>query len=392
MTSTDPIPPKETDLEKYDEDDEVDPLTTLSESESNKQPVSIDDPAVGKLKPSPIAQPDSAPLAEAYASSDNNRPYHHNNIGSVCSTSTHLTTGNPITYAYNNYDHYHHKIHKFIKRTFHRLYYPGQGSAAVPSPVKDGNESTHVSSTPMATSKDASSSTSSSYIFERSLEGNASRSILNNPETPSHYNLENYTSPILDTTTEMLSNPNLDFYNDVKLNCFCEEDCKEDHSGEPRPRSRSIISISLINSFDHYNANNNFNSKGELLGEGGERNEDEEDYHKNSSRHNSKSKRSSLSSPSIASCSSKAVSGAVSPLTKRSSSYVKAPTMSPINNSSSGNSSKNDQTIDFYSFADMINNEDNEENEFSSGGNDSTSQYRKSSYTTMSVKDYIGVL
>jgi len=391
MTSTTELnPPKETDLENYDEDDEVDPLATLAESGSNKQLPNNDDPAIGKLKPSPIIEADSAPLAEAYASSENNCTCHHNSVGSVCSTTTHLTTGNPITYAYNNYDHYHHKIHKFIKRTFHRLYYPAQGSA--PVFTTKASESVNASSTPMVTSKDASSSTSSSYIFERSLEGNASRSILHNPETPSHYNLENYTSPILDTTTEMLSNPNLDFYNDVKLNCFCEDECKEDHAGEPRPRSRSIISISLINSFDHYNGNN-FNSKGELLDEEGEINEEdaeEDEYNKNSSRQNSKSKRSSLSSPSIASSSSKTASGAVSPLTKRLLSYVKAPTMSAISNTSAN--SKNDQTIDFYSFADMINNEDIEDNELSSGGNDSTLQFRKSSYTTMSVKDYIGVL
>ncbi|ABN67498.2 predicted protein [Scheffersomyces stipitis CBS 6054] len=344
-------------------------------------------PEVVDSQPQPNIADVAPPLAEAFA------------ISTHFKHATTLRTGNPISYAYNNYDHYHHKIHKFIKRTFHRLYYPNEEATpgGVTSPTKS------IGSTSMLP-KEQSSSNSSSYIFERSLESNASRTILNNPETPSHYLLENYTNPILDTTTEIISNPNLDFYNDVKLNCYCEDDCAEDHVGEPRPRSRSIISSSLISSFDHHNNS----SKSKILSdedgevqeeEEGEEDEEDEEYNDDDSKsrhshHQSKSKRSSFSAPSIAS--SRTASGAVSPLTKRSISFVKtslpAP-MTPAGNPNASRTGSNGQTIDFYSFADMINNEDFEEGEIAANKvSETNSQFRKGSFTTMSVKDYIGVL
>lgn len=153
---------------------------------------------------------------------------------------------------------YPHRLHKFIKKSLHRIYYPGkcecggqEGKRNTVGPqsnttLEDG-QSTRVSSFDRPGCECRNHPTthglhehSSSSIFERSLESN-SHFIISNRETPLHYSIENYVSPILDTTTEILSDPKVDF-KDVKLNCYCED--------EPRPRSRSIISMSLINSLD----------------------------------------------------------------------------------------------------------------------------------------------
>lgn len=85
---------------------------------------------------------------------------------------------------------------------------------------------------------------SQSQIFERSI--NLSGFI--SPETPQHYNLENFTNPILDTTTELIADPKFS-YKHIKLNCYDEEvDEEEEEAFIPRSRSRSIISNSLMNS------------------------------------------------------------------------------------------------------------------------------------------------
>lgn len=188
--------------------------------------------------------------------------------------------------------------------------------------------------------------------------------MLSNPETPLHYSIENYTSPILDTTTEILSNPKVDFYNDVRLKCFYEdEDEADDNSGpdlqakesnlsdkdkdtaeasddeqpkqytvnsgndfEFRPRSRSIISLSLMSSFDQEEP----------------------------------AKRS-----------------------KSISSHRRAISRTPTHREvSTDTGDTNDQTIEYYSFADMVTHEDLPE--------DAINNAKKGSYT-ISVKDYIGV-
>ncbi|KAK6197983.1 uncharacterized protein RJT21DRAFT_122852 [Scheffersomyces amazonensis] len=120
-------------------------------------------------------------------------------------------------------------------------------------------------------------------IFERSLESSAIATI-NNPEIPTHYNIENFTNPILDTTTEFISDPNVDFYNDVKLNYYDDSNYDESlgstahpiiHEHEPlstttsnnnsnsgecfsipfRSRSRSIISNNLLNTLSQSSTN-----------------------------------------------------------------------------------------------------------------------------------------
>ncbi|KAI5949850.1 hypothetical protein CANMA_005430 [Candida margitis] len=69
----------------------------------------------------------------------------------------------------------------------------------------------------------ASCNSSSSDIFERSVTNGNPLSNLTNPETPFHYNIENYTNPILDTTAEILVNPNIQL-DQVKLNCYCDDE------------------------------------------------------------------------------------------------------------------------------------------------------------------------
>jgi hypothetical protein len=108
------------------------------------------------------------------------------------------------------------RLHKFINTTFHNFQ--------------------------LNQPKSTSCSPESSLIFERSI-----LSGIISPETPQHYNLENYSSPILDTTTELIADPTVN-YDHIKLNCYDDDqdqDIVEDFS--PRSRSRSIISNSLMN-------------------------------------------------------------------------------------------------------------------------------------------------
>ncbi|KAL6450003.1 hypothetical protein SBY92_001944 [Candida maltosa Xu316] len=227
-------------------------------------------------------------------------------------------------------------------------------------------------------------------IFERTC---SKLNILNNPETPSHYNLENYTSPILDSATEILSN-NVPL-DQVKLNCLCEEEAasgdqpninntnnnnsvklnssnnssdNSDNSNgsndtthhnypEPyflRPRARSILSQTLISTLDHKKIQPSASTTGVPT----------------------------LSSP---------------PLAKRSLSYA--------GQTPHSKSKVDANTIDFFSFADMVNHEEEEQ------GFESEEEYihnhdkpieqpvsprevhpiRRGSYvTTISAKDYIG--
>ncbi|KAG5419926.1 hypothetical protein I9W82_001806 [Candida metapsilosis] len=89
------------------------------------------------------------------------------------------------------------------------------------SPTSQGG---HLFSTPINRSRYnsvASCNSSSSDIFERSVSNGNPLSHFTNPETPFHHNIENYTSPILDTTAEILVNPNIQL-EQVQLNCYCD--------------------------------------------------------------------------------------------------------------------------------------------------------------------------
>lgn len=71
---------------------------------------------------------------------------------------------------------------------------------------------------------------------------------------PMHHNTEDFIAPVLDTTTEVLSDPSIDM-NDVEIVCPCDTDEDLDHDcaavrppvlrSRSRSRSRSIISMSL---------------------------------------------------------------------------------------------------------------------------------------------------
>lgn len=75
-----------------------------------------------------------------------------------------------------------------------------------------------------------------------------------------HHNTEDFVAPCLDTTTEVLSDPSIDM-NDVEIVCPCEDDDLDHECAPVRPpvsrsrsRSRSIISTSLrhcINGSNH---------------------------------------------------------------------------------------------------------------------------------------------
>ncbi|KAI5960472.1 hypothetical protein KGF57_001943 [Candida theae] len=88
------------------------------------------------------------------------------------------------------------------------------------------SQSQHHVSTPFARSRYnsvVSCNSSSSDIFERSVSNGSLLCKFTNPDTPFHHNIENYTSPILDTTAEILVNPNIQL-EQVKLNCYCDDD------------------------------------------------------------------------------------------------------------------------------------------------------------------------
>ncbi|RCK67120.1 hypothetical protein Cantr_02470 [Candida viswanathii] len=215
-------------------------------------------------------------------------------------------------------------------------------------------------------------------IFERTCQSHGN---LINPGTPSHYNLENYTSPVLDTIT---NNP----LNAVTLNCFCEEedDNEEDdeNAQQPytgpsssssqqhnhldktssipeqqeqinhhedtsshtppfiRPRARSIISQSLISTLNHKNNTSSANRGYYNHGSGAPH------IHP------------SASTTGVASLS-------FHPVAKRLKSY--AGQTHVIKDKVDANA------IDFYSFADM-NQKENEQESYAT--------------TTISAKDYVG--
>ncbi|EGW30624.1 uncharacterized protein SPAPADRAFT_63452 [Spathaspora passalidarum NRRL Y-27907] len=315
------------------------------------------------------------------------------------------------------------KNHRFVKKTLNELSF---------SPVCCHN------STSMNNSIISTASTSSD-IFERSLETNNNpRTFITNPETPLHYNLENFTSPILDTTTEILTNPKIKL-EEVQLNCFCDDEdlievdqdatevdteqdtyelplppqsfrmsnassCSSDTNLTPttsslrsmptatiettmssnetpvRPRARSIISQTLISTLD--------NSKGRMT------------------------KSASTIQPSYSTMSRHHNHSIIPKLNRRSLSFAG----STKHTRSRVKDDPNAPTIEFYSFADMINHEDlyfpeEEEQEFDIESSSPTFRrantatngfrsdgalmempFRRSSYTTISAKDYIGVL
>ena len=97
----------------------------------------------------------------------------------------------------NNNNNGHHikndKLHKSIKRSLSKLTFTPPNA--------------NIPSNPVSASSSTGHSFSEADIFERTCsKHNYHYPLINNPETPSHYNLENYTSPILDTATEILSN------------------------------------------------------------------------------------------------------------------------------------------------------------------------------------------
>lgn len=169
-------------------------------------------------------------------------------------------------------------------------------------------------------STSSSLSTQSTQIFERSII----LSGIMSPETPQHYNMENFSSPILDTTTELISDPNVT-YNHIKLNCY-DDDMEQEELDDaylPRSRSRSIISNSLMNCL---------NCKQDKI-----------------SRTNSQKDLHQLCSENVKEEEEEKEDG-----------------------------DKEDVTIDFYSFADIVHCETN-------------GRERKGSCYTISAKDYIGI-
>ncbi|CAI5760737.1 unnamed protein product [Candida verbasci] len=252
---------------------------------------------------------------------------------------------------------------------------------------------------------DCISSNSDSDIFERSLIKNEPISNLANIETPEHFNLENFTSPILDSTIEICSNPQIGLDN-IKLNCYEEEE--EDHDDDDddgektdinnnnnndddddddeqyeeiygtspkqymgrnneeafRPRSRSIISQNLITTL------NQIQSRKEL----------------------DKSKSSNVLNTTAAAYNR--------PLSKRASSFSGATAYSRdkkkdhINQKNTNATSAgggNCQFLNYYSFAEMIKNEDKDDG-ISPTSQNSNSNTRRGSYATVNAKDYIGVI
>ncbi|KAI3403113.2 hypothetical protein KGF56_004173 [Candida oxycetoniae] len=284
-----------------------------------------------------------------------------------------------------------------------------------------------------------SSNSSASDIFERSVSNNDYLTGLANPETPAHYSIENYTSPILDKTTEILANPNIQL-DQVKLNCYCDEDYEMDdddikpfdphkHSvgsfqnystpsnseiaqGDAisptfRPRARSIISQSIISKLDHSKSNNSNNNN-----------------NNNNSSSSGPAGKLSLSKSTTGFSFSKPQPLNQPPflLNKRSSSFAgatrhtRSQSREKEKEKEEGEEEEEEEetvstpTIDFYSFADMVCNEDDDLSMLrdddaidpliatptSSRGfinlSGSSTPFRRGSYATINAKDYIGVL
>lgn len=209
----------------------------------------------------------------------------------------------------------HSKLHHIIKRSSHHLMHKLHSSSSSSS---SSSEDKNLKTPKIQTKKTppSSSSASTNDIFERSctnstvspfssmsglsfspnkeykeyptsasspektrtlsiVSNNSSISNFNCNHLPSHHNTEDLIPPILDSTTEILTNPKIDF-NNVQLICCCDDDDTStdddeidnfekyvdaksnlDSSTAPpchcstsrsRSRSRSIISNSLLNS------------------------------------------------------------------------------------------------------------------------------------------------
>ncbi|KAI5956982.1 hypothetical protein KGF54_000601 [Candida jiufengensis] len=454
-------------------------------------------------------------ISSISSNSNDNNNNHHN----------HSTNTNKINFnskPYNNNNHNNHnsnnkdeKFHKFVRKTIHKLklspaiqHHSQQqssqqqlstspsfsASSAQPPPPSSSASTTTKSQSQQSqqsqqTQRDpielsqshprfnsiVSCNSSSSDIFERSVlnfnnsQNNDSKSPfinLTNPETPFHYNIENYTSPILDTTTEILTNPNIKL-DQVKLNCYCDnlnsfddtlfncsttnndnvnfntssfdsnnnnqKQCNqpqlESISPNIRPRARSIISQSIISTLDNSNLKHGNNKMNSSLGL------TTITHTKSNNNFNTNNNNPKLHPSNYQ--------------TKRSSSFAGS-TLHSRNKSLTNRDSFGGQqqqqddfkspTIDFFSYADIIKNEDEnnfikiEEEEFqdqSFNANDQQSRdddneiisfnqsnvgemgfntnsgnggpsirfnnlggisSRRGSYATINAKDYIGVL
>ncbi|RLV88970.1 hypothetical protein JA1_005420 [Spathaspora sp. JA1] len=316
------------------------------------------------------------------------------------------------------------KNHRFVKKTLNELSF---------TPVVCHNSISMNNSI-------TSSTSSSSDIFERSLETNNSRTFITNPETPSHYNLENYTSPILDTTTEILTNPKIKL-DQVKLNYFCDDDeyieIDPNDTGEdteqqeveeevylvkePQPQSFRTSSVSSYSSHTPSNASLNSSQMPTDTIETTMSSTERPVRPRArsiisqtliSTLENSKSRMTKSASTIQPSGYRRRSHSIIPKLNKRSLSFSGATKHSR----SQSKEDPNSPSIEFYSFADMITHEDlycpDEEEEeevegfisptlrranttagFHSISTDGMEcPFRKSSYTTISAKDYIGVL
>ncbi|KAK6462715.1 hypothetical protein DFJ63DRAFT_336023 [Scheffersomyces coipomensis] len=226
---------------------------------------------------------------------------------------------------------------------------------------------------------------SSINIFERSLENNNpllfnngtnnNTNNINNNGTnnsndngiPLHYKLENFTNPILDITTDYLSDPNVDF-NDVKLNYYDDDQPQDgtnnndfpsphntmstnmaEYPFRARSRSRSIISNNLLNTLSQ--SSQNSNSSSNTTNNTGSTNASSQKLYRRNSSFSTMSNSSMLSSkrPSF-----------INSYRSRQQSLATSttPSQGKVTNRSKDSV---DPSIDFYSFADMLSHEDEEE-------------------------------
>lgn len=310
-----------------------------------------------QLQPQPQLQVQSLSLAlhnHNHNHNYNHQRHHHNN-----------NTNN------NNNGHHikNDKLHKSIKRSLSKLTFTPPNA--------------NIPSNPVSASSSTGHSFSEADIFERTCsKHNYHYPLINNPETPSHYNLENYTSPILDTATEILSN-NIPL-DQVKLNCYCDENEneneidkqieneneqeenadqirdqkqeKEDILQPPsttttfiRPRARSIISQTLISTLDH---NRKMHSSMSSTGFNNNHN------HNHNNNHNHNHNNATATATAISNY------NPLPPplLAKRLMSYAGQTPYSQSKGIGKVDKEDNDpNTIDFFSFADIINHEEVEE-------------------------------
>ncbi|CAH2351267.1 hypothetical protein CLIB1423_03S02410 [[Candida] railenensis] len=230
-----------------------------------------------------------------------------------------------------------------------------------------------------ATRSKSFASSSNEGIFERSLSfsmsslpptsrqklartlSNCSQQSSGGYTIPVHHNTEDFVAPVLDTTTEILTNPALDL-NDVNIVCCCEEE--DDEQATDR------------DSNDEASSQPNNHSKSSLTAHG---------QHPHNHTHPKKPRSRSRSRSSI----SKSLMSSMSPTGTSSQSQLASKShhssvgnigpVSPSVHSSKSNvslhqfhqqhqdmsNSPDRKTIKFYSFADMLDNEKQEEQPFS---------------------------